>query len=415
MASTQVSVGDAAAGWVAAAIMFILGLIYLGFLLVLAVKVFEGLIRLIFGIPFDKSRHSIDSGLFGVLGLIGCCGTRRRKRARRSRNADDTTARTGTFTIGAPGYQQNLKGGTSTPRGSSVTGTPSVLRPEQAFRPYREDSDDETGFIMGAWQPFPTSGYAAVEDQAEPSTPVKSGFSRVGGGRAHYESPYAISTASKRPSPSSDNVARPPSRDVNPASSQSMAQPSFSDSSVSVNHQVVSGQTGPPPGAMAAQRPTAHVRTKSQTAIIEDASALYALQAAMNSNQSQVQERREDAPPPPRIVVNDEDEDDEDEDDASALPKRKLWFNIRSKGRRMSEGSPPLHAPEPPPDAEGGGRSFVVVREKRPSPLGKTEFTHPELAKPGADAGPSGADSSNSNPVRPPPIPRRSSRRLSHT
>ncbi|THU88927.1 hypothetical protein K435DRAFT_865811, partial [Dendrothele bispora CBS 962.96] len=57
---------------------------------------------------------------------------------------------------------------------------------------------------MGAWQP---SGYVPVGNDgqtqnqgpsqpAQVQTPTKSGFSRVGGGRAHMDSPYAIQQGS---------------------------------------------------------------------------------------------------------------------------------------------------------------------------------------------------------------------------
>jgi hypothetical protein len=74
---------------------------------------------------------------------------------------------------------------------------PSVLRPQHASQPYREDSDDdaESGHIMGAWQSFPGPGPRSSYDRTSISTPHQhsnSGFSRIGGSRAHYDSPYAI-------------------------------------------------------------------------------------------------------------------------------------------------------------------------------------------------------------------------------
>ena len=72
----QVSIGAGAAQWVAYAILFILGLIYLAFLLMLIVKVVEAILRIVGGIGFGRSRHVVDSGLLGTMGLMGCCGPR---------------------------------------------------------------------------------------------------------------------------------------------------------------------------------------------------------------------------------------------------------------------------------------------------------------------------------------------------
>jgi hypothetical protein len=79
---------------------------------------------------------------------------------------------------------------------------PSVLRPQHASQPYREDSDDdaESGHIMGAWQSFPGPGPRSSYDRTSISTPHQhsnSGFSRIGGSRAHYDSPYAIVSVSR--------------------------------------------------------------------------------------------------------------------------------------------------------------------------------------------------------------------------
>ena len=169
------------------AILFILGLIYLAFVLMLIVKLVEGLIRIFGGVGFHESRHVVDSGLLGVLGLVGCCGSRRPRRRSRYRQEPQPT----TLPLSRP--TPPFKDVTPTP-----SGPPSVLRPEHALQPYKEESDDETGFIMGAWQPFPRPGYNAVDDQAssDAASAPKSGFARVGGGRAHYDSPYAIQTSS---------------------------------------------------------------------------------------------------------------------------------------------------------------------------------------------------------------------------
>ncbi|OJT05400.1 hypothetical protein TRAPUB_3841 [Trametes pubescens] len=318
-----VSIGAGAGQWVAYAILFILGLIYLAFALMLFVKLLEAFLRIIGGIGFGRSKHVVDSGLLGTMGLMGCCGSRRPRRPRGYRAADaGKQPQTLMLSRPTPPFKD------STPPSS---GPPSVLRPEHAMQPYKEDSDDETGFIMGAWQPFPGPGYSAMEEPPAPApSPPKSGFSRVAGGRAHYESPYAITSGSTQTFPSVERGAG------------SVAQPSVVDYSPPGTPSISSAARGLPPGAMP---PSAHVRTKSQTAIIENVSAALPYRGAAGAAEPDA--RGEAAAG----------------DDVAALgqPKKKHWFN-RRKNRRMSESDA---LPSTPPGQEAG-RSFVVVRKQRP-------------------------------------------------
>ncbi|KAI9000754.1 hypothetical protein BD414DRAFT_451375 [Trametes punicea] len=324
-----VSIGAGAAQWVAYAILFILGLIYLAFALMLLVKVLEAILRIVGGIGFGRSKHVVDSGLLGTLGLMGCCGPRRPRHPRGYR-ATDPRKQPQTLMLPrpAPPFKE------STPTSS---GPPSVLRPEHAMQPYREDSDDETGFIMGAWQPFPGPGYNAVEEPAPAPEPPRSGFARVAGGRAHYDSPYAIASGSTQTFPSVERE--------NPASTGSVGQsPSIVDYSPPPTPSISSAAKGLPPGAM----PPAHIRTKSQTAIIENASALpFLSQQAGPSESGDAEARGETAV----------------DDNLSALsqPKKKHWYN-RRKNRRMSESD----ALASSSSGQEAGRSFVVVRKPRP-------------------------------------------------
>ncbi|TDL29388.1 hypothetical protein BD410DRAFT_710678 [Rickenella mellea] len=413
-----VSVGNAAGGWVAAAILFILGLIYLVFLLILIVKILEGLLRIGWRIPFDRSRHSIDSGVFGVLGLIGCC---RPRRGRKSRKHYHSPEQNGTFAF-TPQFN-GPKG--STPR-SSTMGTPSVLRPEQASRPYREESDDETGYIMGAWQPFPIprKEYSPVRDAPQtPSTeshPATSGFSRVAGGRAHFKSPYAITENSANSTQRFPSMERTHSQGTLPASQSTRNIASGNTSTSTINN---AGSSSLPAGAMAPTRPAAHVRTKSQTAIIEDASVLYRQQQQQQplAGPSNPTDRRSDPLTPPQIVI------DDDDSSSGAQPRKKHWYNIR-RSRRMSEGNLPSAEVEQPPQEETG-RSFVVLRDKRPSPLARSERANPDETSaqlrlvdrqsfqvardtPGT---PRRTSAEDPRPNRPPMSSRQSTRRMSYT
>ncbi|KAA1466562.1 hypothetical protein DENSPDRAFT_41766 [Dentipellis sp. KUC8613] len=345
-----VSIGSEAGQWVAYVILFILALIYLAFLLMLVSKLIEAAIRIFGRVGFDRSRHAIDSGLLGVCGMLGCCGTRKRRSRRHRTKLSDLP-----LTPPNMSHPTLNKGSTPTPS----VGPPSVLRPEHALRPYKEESDDEAGYIMGAWQPFPRPGYNAVDEypptgagSGDGASGSKSGFSRVGGGRAHFDSPYAIASGSTLTFPSVERNITP--QRISDESSQPPT-PSINNAERQIHHL--------PPGAMAP-----HVRTKSQTAIIEDTAALARLTSRNQISGSSVARRQSIVPDIVSPVTD---------DDVSELqePKKKYWFQLR-KPRRHSEGDDAR--PEEPPRPEGEpGRSFVVVRNRRASqPLART--TPPE-------------------------------------
>jgi hypothetical protein len=324
-----VSIGSDATGWIAYAILFILGLIYLTFFLLLIVKLIEAVVRILGGVGFDKSRHVMDTGLIGTCGLLGCCGGRRRRRSSRTpqrpRTSSDRKLRE-SFSLPSKGKSLGLS---APPSLSAASGPPSVLRPEQAFRPYKEESDDEGGYIMRAWQPFPQPVYTPVEE-APPPEP-KSGFTRVGGGRAHYDSPYAIQGQNSQAFPQQEqpiDALRAPRR---PGSSP---PPTASSTNVA--------RYATPVGA------PVHTRTISQSAVVEDAFL-----------------------PPDHFAHGAEPSsadtdtfDDGNDSDGTSTPKR-TWFGLR-KNRKPSDHGANLRLPEvvESPPSEGAGRSFVVVRKK---------------------------------------------------
>ncbi|PCH40942.1 hypothetical protein WOLCODRAFT_137091 [Wolfiporia cocos MD-104 SS10] len=335
-----VSVAAGAAQWIAYAILCILGLIYLAFTLMLVVKIIEGVIRICGGVGFHRSRHVVDSGLLGTLGLLGCCGSRRPEHLNRTRNnLGHVTKQPSTIPL-------------TRPSPGTGSGPPSVLRPEHALQPYKEESDDETGFIMGAWQPFPGPGYSPVDDTPRSPELPKSGFARVGGGRAHFETPYAIASGStqtfpsmERTLPTSSLAQSIPSVDPSPPPTPSLA-----------NVARRADVSTLPQGAM----PPLHIRTKSQTAIIEDASALLNVRSAAAANiaQEEAVDTSEDAPAP-----------------------KKRWYN-RRKSRRMSEGDLMSIANAPSGSGQEGGRSFVVVRKQRPGVPSKDASASSSTAEP---------------------------------
>lgn len=423
----------------------------------LAIKIIEGLIRLFGGIGIDRSKRTIDSGLLGALGLLGCFGGRpRRSPGDRSAQAPQQDTKsdissyspplgTGKGTASTPQFLQN-----ESRKGSTNSHPPDVLTPDLANRPYREDCDDE-GFIMGAWQPKP-SGYIPVSDgpltsppadmstehprqqttsmtsSAAPTTGKGSGFSRVGGGRAHIDSPYAIQghTGSTHTFPSIGPHSQIFPNGANPSRSTLQPQQAtagYSQTNVA-NYEEVPlslmnvesnalpvGANGLPAGAMQ----PAHIRTKSQTAIVENyhpqpmsaavlnmassttsanrmstplagsSATLMALSSARPKYPSQDLLRPPDSAPSAHtkfmLGPNDEEDDSGDEDH----PRRRKWYQLRKPRPHSSEGRPSatpstsdLPAAVPKVEEEMGGlgstptpqRSFVVIR-KQPASMGR--------------------------------------------
>ena len=298
--------------------------------------------RIVGKVGFERSRHTVDSGLLGVCGLLGCCGTRKRANQPRHRaKHTDLPKIASQTTLPLTGPRD------STPTQSAP---PSVFRPEHALRPYKEENDDDTGYIMGAWRPFPRPGYASVDHATPPESPSKSGagFSRIGGGRSHFDTPYSIATGSAYtfPSASLDTPQRH-SHESNPS-----VTPSFTNAERQPHSSL-------PPGAMAP-----HVRRKSQSAVIEHvlappkATAAPSSQLAINApssyrRQSQLSE-----------VVSPVTDDDTQE---VSQPKKRYWFQLR-KPRRHSDGDEARPGEEVLADKPADtGRSFVVLRDRKTS------------------------------------------------
>ncbi|KAF8622118.1 hypothetical protein AX15_007253 [Amanita polypyramis BW_CC] len=420
-----ISIGPGPAGWVAYGILVIMGLVFLALSLMLLVKLLEATVRIIGKIGFDRSRHAMDSGLVGVLDLLGCCGSssggrgRRRAKNRRGQKKVSNAYRASDSSDMPPlNARENVGVGIAQPaflnpvsRKGSTT-PPSVLRPEQALRPYREDSDDE-GYIMGAWKPFASQqpGYTSVAESlpgsvvSNTSQKPTSGFSRVGGGRAHVDSPYAIThggraSASMHTFPSIGEKHSP----LGPGPS-GLSNTVFYDDDESPPPSLSNiGTSGLPPGAM---QPS-HIRTKSQTAIIEDPGRLLSIMA--DSSTQRVVEDGTGARPDsssgvagflrPRLssfaaamtgsgannttafqagsVASDAGilhSPDDDDDSERQPPKKKPWYFLRRHRPHTSDDS--YRGPSQSADPEFGGldlstssntqpgRSFVVIRKNQ--------------------------------------------------
>jgi len=337
-----VSIGTEAGQWITYVILLIIAIVYLALVLLLFTKTIEAVTRIIGGVGFDRSRHTVDSGLIGVCLLVGCCGSRKQRSPRRRAKHTDLPKIASQTTLPLTSRKGSAIG---TPTQSEP---PSVFRPEHALRPYREENDDDTGYIMGAWRSFPRPGYNAVGDHATPpESPAKTGFSRVGGGRSHFDTPYSIATGSAHTFPlmSADQTSTPQrlSHESNPS-----VTPSFTNA----ERQPYSSL---PPGAVAP-----HVRRKSQSAVIEHAPAPPKAASALSSS-SQLAAAAAAGPSSFRghsqlsEVVSPISDDDAE---VVNQPKKRHWFQLR-KPRRQSDADEAQ-----PGDVESGdtGRSFVVLR-----------------------------------------------------
>lgn len=336
-------------------VLLILGLIYLAFALLLLVKLVEAGLRIYGRLEFGEAGQSADNGLYGVCVILGCCGGRRQKRDPTGRRRYRATHIPRDNASEVSSYLPPAGVGGPSPSSASQHSAPvSVLRPEHALRPYREDSDDESGYIMGAWQPFPRPEYqnpnavSSTSRAAHPNTSTTSGFSKVGGGRAHFDSPYAISGENSSVTfPNAAHNTLPPTppqrRDYDDEPTASVAN---------LARQPQKANAALPPGAM-----FPHTRTRSHTAIVE--------LAAVSPDVSLLQVVRptlENTRRPSSAGTADESTEEQ-------TSKKKSWYQTLKMSRRHSDGSESLARQvdvldEPPPT----GGSFVVLREKRPSP-----------------------------------------------
>ncbi|KIJ69865.1 hypothetical protein HYDPIDRAFT_77695 [Hydnomerulius pinastri MD-312] len=377
-----ISIGPGAGGWVAYGILIVLCLVYLAFFLILLVKLAESLVRIFGRVGFDRSRRPVDSGLVGALAFLGCCGSRskggrerRRYRATEVRHSpvgrDSYTARdSSSYAPPNASFAQNAK--SSSASHHSAGPPPSVLRPEQALRPYREDSDDddESGHIMAAWQPFPGPGNRLSYDRAESSPQTQtstSGFSRVGGGRAHFDSPYAIAGGKGEGStltfPSMERRGSGPgptgsSPKFIPHEDDQIPTPTASVANVA--RLPVLTNSGLPLGAM-----MPHMRTKSQTAVIVGELAAIGAASGSSPESHPMVETGER----PNLGPKGSSGDTATSSMEAGQPKKKHWFNIR-RNRRHSDG-PVLddagdEESSAPSSKKDTGRSFVVIRDRRP-------------------------------------------------
>lgn len=322
------------------------------------VKFTEALVRIFGRVGFDRSRRPVDSGLIGALAILGCCGTRKGGRERRPYKVSEvresyTIRDSGSF---IPPIASFAKAGKGSAASHHSGPPPSVLRPEHALRPYREDSDedDESAHIMGAWQPFPGHGNRPSSDRAESSPRTQtsnSGFSRVGGGRAHFDSPYAIAGGKEGSTLTFPSVERRGSGPGDSPKAVTIAQegeaPTPTTSVANVARLPVLTDAGLPAG-----------RTMSQTAIIVgELAATAGASSSITPESYPLAETGEKGSRGDNVANVD-----------ASQPRKKHWFNIR-RNRRHSDG---LVLDDVEEDENAGAssskepsRSFVVIRDRR--------------------------------------------------
>lgn len=328
----------------------------------------------------------------------------------------------------------------------------------------------------GPQHPQRQANASASTSAPTPTGTTSSGFSRVGGGRSHIDAPFSIvhnaNSSQPLPAPYNPSASTQAFPSIGQAGSNMLAPPSSTSSPLAVQqpyrpaqapvpqahppssfyrHQqgpqtgavfvagdddaplplstVRQAQTAAvaspiqpqqyeaehgnlPPGAML----PAHVRTKSQTAIVEDAGYLYpppnAIGGPNSASQSGLSTRlanplrplklsghrnassgssgsspMHSAQPPPsapaRFTLGAEGDDDDDDGDSTAEDQqhKKKWYHLRKKRPHSSEGrttattasNSASNSSNPLPlDSEFGGggevsatpqRSFVVVRK----------------------------------------------------
>ena len=383
----------------------------------LIVKMIEAFVRIFGRVGFHRTRHVVDSGLYGAYGLAGWCGSRPRKRPRRQSQHHPTGSGSGsgsgsgpTLRFGSSQMYLTKPGIPSVPTPSS-SAPPSVLRPEHALQPYREESDDEDGYIMGAWHSYTKPGYSAVDDQTIPApTPPSqksSGFTRVGGGRSHFDTPYAIQSDSRASLDRQSLTLNPgivsPEPDYHlPPTAFKFGTTSSDTSTPSVGIPQNNGPPGysghggggggpPPPtiGRTAGRQnlpqgamPPAHFRVQSQSAVVVHPGPADPFPGPPGSHGSGNGTGASNNPgntpspmsaPPIRYASEDGAFD-------PTTPKKKPWYRtLRNKGHSESaadeEASPSIDAS----DGNTAGRSFLVVRKdqgqgqsKRPSTSGSS-------------------------------------------
>ena len=274
---------------------------------------------------------------------------------------------------------------------------------------------------MGAWHSYtkPGPGYSAVDDQtlgdAPPPPQKSSGFMRVGGGRAHFDTPYAIQSDSRgsldRQSVAFNPGTTPPQPDyTRPPSSFRPGTASSSTNTPSVGILQNGGSNNSRPGSSGSgggggslpsplvgratgrqnlphgAMPPSHFRVQSQSAIVVNPGFTDSPPGPSGSNGPGNETSTSNTPgktsspmkaPPIRYASD----DDGSFDSGSAAPKKKPWYRtLRGKG--YGDNSAPADEEAGPSTGPSSGnapgRTFVVVRKNQGQ--GQSHRNRPEAA-----------------------------------
>ncbi|KAJ9111736.1 hypothetical protein QFC19_001097 [Naganishia cerealis] len=230
-----------ALGWIAYAVLLLQGIALLFFLAMLICKILEGLIRLFGKIRFDESTHPLDGGLFAAFG--GLSEKIKGRRSKRPKIEHRSSSNAGSINT------QMMLNRHST----NQTAMPFSGRSSQDSYQSRRPSIGHWGESNAIYSPVPDND--APQEVLMDSAPSR-GFSVLRGGRAVYQDPYAA-----LPNANSFNrVTYPPnSRSLTSPDRRTTFAPLPSLAEVRSRQEPVSPQS----------RPVRHIRTRSQTAVIE--------------------------------------------------------------------------------------------------------------------------------------------------
>ena len=236
----QVGIGNAVSGWIAYTILCLQGVALLAFLVMLISKVMEGLIRLFGNVKFADSTHALDGGLFAAFGGLSQASRRRKRKAAGKGSVAQRSSMAGSVNtqMMLDRFSTNTTAGPISPIGHGRSGSAGYF-PGQA---------------PAGWPALSSpSGYARVsvphEEVLQDDAPAGArGFSVIRGGKATYADPY-------RSTPGAEGEAGPSS----PKQFSYQTRPLLSpEQHSSYEPKAPAGSGGP-----------RHVRTKSQTAIVE--------------------------------------------------------------------------------------------------------------------------------------------------
>lgn len=321
----------------------------------LVCKILEGLIRLFGKIPFDESTHPLDGGLFAAFG--GLSAKLKGRHSKRPKIDHRTSSNVGSINT------QMMLNRYST----NQTAVPFSGRASLESYHSRRPSMNQWGESNGVYSPVPD--HDVPQEVLMDSAPSR-GFSVLRGGRAVYQDPYAALPNAN----SANRVTYPPN-------SRSLTSPDRRTTFAPLPSLVEDHNQAEP--VSPSSRPIRHVRTRSQTAVIETfapAGGTLGLAAPSSSTPAtSFSVNRGIAPPIPLILQGQHDVnqtlDDSptsmyDQNDEEETPRKSnkpsSWFG-RSKTNVNIAGSDSEEELQDIGSSEGGKGRFKPASSKKRS------------------------------------------------